>query len=300
MINIDLVSNVRILITTITLLSGMFVLGSVSLLYKLYKTRVIKLIALFVLSILLISIKFWSDSIFKQGFIIIEIVSFFGCFLCIVVLPYLITSLISMKFSISTGRVIWIWNLLYMLFGILYYLVPGSVIYLSVTNFILLTTIGFWAVFLAISIRGLNNRLLKRSLKGFIVLSLFFLLFLIIDMLITIIPINKLAIIDNFSLAFYFLGINTGIFFFAGDFLNREAYLENGKLTSSFLDNFSLTPREGDIIEKVYLGRTNKEIGEELFIAAKTVENHLRNIYQKMQIKNRTQLILELNTWKKL
>jgi DNA-binding NarL/FixJ family response regulator len=38
-------------------------------------------------------------------------------------------------------------------------------------------------------------------------------------------------------------------------------------------------------------GLKNREIGEKLFISEYTVENHLRSIYQKMDVSNRTSLV---------
>lgn len=38
-------------------------------------------------------------------------------------------------------------------------------------------------------------------------------------------------------------------------------------------------------------GDSNREIGENLFILPKTVENHLYSIYQKTDVRNRVQLV---------
>ena len=43
----------------------------------------------------------------------------------------------------------------------------------------------------------------------------------------------------------------------------------------------SLTRREREIAELVWDRRTNREIAETLFLSAKTVESHLRNIFAK-------------------
>ncbi|MET7391391.1 AAA family ATPase [Streptomyces sp. NPDC005529] len=51
-----------------------------------------------------------------------------------------------------------------------------------------------------------------------------------------------------------------------------------------------LTDRERDIAHLVSQGMTNKEIGSELFVSAKTVEYHLSRIYQKLLIPDRRQL----------
>lgn len=51
---------------------------------------------------------------------------------------------------------------------------------------------------------------------------------------------------------------------------------------------FCLSQRELDVVSLIAKGLTNKEIGEKLFISEYTVENHLRSIYRKMDVNNRT------------
>jgi DNA-binding NarL/FixJ family response regulator len=45
------------------------------------------------------------------------------------------------------------------------------------------------------------------------------------------------------------------------------------------------------VLGYVARGHSYKEIGEELFIAEKTVENHVRNILGKLQLNRRQELI---------
>lgn len=52
----------------------------------------------------------------------------------------------------------------------------------------------------------------------------------------------------------------------------------------------SLTAREKEILSCVSSGSTNKEIAMSLSISEHTVKNHLKNILQKLQLQNRTQL----------
>lgn len=51
-----------------------------------------------------------------------------------------------------------------------------------------------------------------------------------------------------------------------------------------------LTQREREILSWVAKGCTNREIAEELTISEYTVKNHLKNIMQKLHLKNRVQL----------
>jgi DNA-binding NarL/FixJ family response regulator len=52
-----------------------------------------------------------------------------------------------------------------------------------------------------------------------------------------------------------------------------------------------LSDREREVLQYVARGHTYREIGEELFIAEKTVENHVRNILQKLHLNRRQELV---------
>jgi DNA-binding NarL/FixJ family response regulator len=52
-----------------------------------------------------------------------------------------------------------------------------------------------------------------------------------------------------------------------------------------------LTDREREVLQHVARGYTYREVGEQLHIAPKTVENHVRNILDKLQLSRRQELI---------
>ncbi len=52
-----------------------------------------------------------------------------------------------------------------------------------------------------------------------------------------------------------------------------------------------LTDRELEVLSQAGLGRTNKEIGKLLFISDRTVQGHLKNIYQKFGVTTRTEAV---------
>lgn len=60
------------------------------------------------------------------------------------------------------------------------------------------------------------------------------------------------------------------------------------------LQRLGVSPRERDIIRLAAEGKKNSEIANALFISEYTVENHLRSIYRKMDVKNRTALVHKL------
>jgi DNA-binding NarL/FixJ family response regulator len=53
----------------------------------------------------------------------------------------------------------------------------------------------------------------------------------------------------------------------------------------------NLTAREREVLAQVAKGATNREVAEALFISENTVKNHLRNIMEKLQAKNRAQAV---------
>ncbi|MEW6663804.1 MAG: LuxR C-terminal-related transcriptional regulator [Thermodesulfobacteriota bacterium] len=55
--------------------------------------------------------------------------------------------------------------------------------------------------------------------------------------------------------------------------------------------DFGLTKREAEIVSYIYKGYRNAEIADRLFISEGTVKNHLRSIFEKAGVKNRTGLI---------
>ncbi|MEW4059496.1 response regulator transcription factor [Bacillus siamensis] len=69
----------------------------------------------------------------------------------------------------------------------------------------------------------------------------------------------------------------------AGKVLSRLRHSENQ------LPHETLTKRELEILCLVAEGKTNKEIGEELFITIKTVKTHITNILSKLDVSDRTQ-----------
>ena len=56
------------------------------------------------------------------------------------------------------------------------------------------------------------------------------------------------------------------------------------------MEKFKISKREQEIIRLICLGKSNKEIEDELYISIQTVKDHIYNIYRKTGVKNRVQL----------
>lgn len=53
----------------------------------------------------------------------------------------------------------------------------------------------------------------------------------------------------------------------------------------------SLSPREIEVLKLVAAGRSNREIGKELFLSETTVKSHLVHIFGKLGVKSRTSAV---------
>ncbi|GAB6099591.1 response regulator transcription factor [Halanaerocella petrolearia] len=54
-----------------------------------------------------------------------------------------------------------------------------------------------------------------------------------------------------------------------------------------------LTPREKEVLAELTDGKSNKQIGNALFISTKTVKTHISNILRKLEVKDRTQAAIK-------
>ncbi len=71
--------------------------------------------------------------------------------------------------------------------------------------------------------------------------------------------------------------------------VSREIAAVLGDLTKDDQEREELTPREVEVLELVVEGQTNREIGFNLDISEKTVEKHLHNVYQKLDVRSRVE-----------
>lgn len=101
---------------------------------------------------------------------------------------------------------------------------------------------------------------------------------------------------DNFYVGLYFIMI-----FFVGNLplillsrvymdVSAESNSKKGGYPDLFIQ-FAITPREKEVVNEICSGKTNQQIADTLFISLQTVKDHTSNIYRKVEVKNRVQLI---------
>ncbi len=63
---------------------------------------------------------------------------------------------------------------------------------------------------------------------------------------------------------------------------------------SEHKSKFLLTHREREVFELLVQDKTTRDIAQQLFISEKTVRNHISNVMQKLNVKGRSQAVVEL------
>jgi DNA-binding CsgD family transcriptional regulator len=71
--------------------------------------------------------------------------------------------------------------------------------------------------------------------------------------------------------------------------LGEQVERRLGRRAAGQRERAGLTRRELEVVRLVALGRTNREIGQELFLSARTVEMHVGNVLAKLDCRTRTE-----------
>lgn len=74
--------------------------------------------------------------------------------------------------------------------------------------------------------------------------------------------------------------------------IEKEVFIKNNENfipNESLISELSLSKRELEILNLISRGNSNEEIAEKLYISLSTVKSHNQNIFQKLDVKRRTQ-----------
>lgn len=77
-----------------------------------------------------------------------------------------------------------------------------------------------------------------------------------------------------------------GIYFTKNEIVNKPSIDKE-----SFFSFYNFSEREIEVLKLLEEGKTNVEISENLYISINTVKTHVKNIYKKLSVSNRVQLI---------
>ena len=76
--------------------------------------------------------------------------------------------------------------------------------------------------------------------------------------------------------------------------LDRQEIENKPELSFESLSKFKISEREFTVVQLICEGLTNKEIANQLNISVNTVNNHVANIFSKMGVRSRIDLLKEL------
>ncbi len=76
--------------------------------------------------------------------------------------------------------------------------------------------------------------------------------------------------------------------------VEKTVYLQPEKefvLNQTALEELNLSPREMEVLELIAKGMSNAEIAEKLFVSLNTIKTHSSKLYEKLEVKRRTQAV---------
>jgi len=68
-----------------------------------------------------------------------------------------------------------------------------------------------------------------------------------------------------------------------------------GKFSDERLKEFELSDREAEVLKFIAHGYKNSEIAEKLFVSQNTIKTHIKNIYLKLDVKNRVEALKKVD-----
>lgn len=163
--------------------------------------------------------------------------------------------------------------------------VPFSVLEHTEQLFAWLTVSG--VAFAAIQLAFAHIRYMQGQTKQGLVFALLLLGVLQVPVLLHYMVVPEPIIIFIFFLINTVLG---GYFIYASEFPKLEKQSTNTLSWDGFVEKYGITPREKEVIQEIYQGKTNKEIADTLFVTLQTIKDHTHRIYQKAEVRNRHQL----------
>jgi DNA-binding CsgD family transcriptional regulator len=163
---------------------------------------------------------------------------------------------------------------------------------LSIAHLILYITFCFSIFYIFYSAKDIKNKGRKDALRLFAVL--------LFAINITLITITLSAVFDWISinaqmiiLSIIVFTFNLFMVMFIKQFFHKyhtEYMISSTSKFDELAEKYNITKREREIIEFICRGKTNKEIGEELFITPLTVRDHISKIFAKTKVRSRLQL----------
>lgn len=79
--------------------------------------------------------------------------------------------------------------------------------------------------------------------------------------------------------------------------LENEDYIKNKIITTKKLDKYGISTREAEVLEYISKGMKNQEIADAMFVSLSTVKTHTKNIFEKLDVRNRIEAARKAQTF---
>ena len=213
--------------------------------------------------------------------LVTTMISFTGFIMFIIIMPYFLHEFLEIKLSEIKKNIFFIFDIFIFIVITFYFFFSYQAIILGLL--ISLNGMVFYGIFfILLNIKKVINPYLKKSLIILAIVTIIFLPLFVLDMALKSI---------FFALPVYYFVINSLAIVFSFQYFNKPPQIKVPIISEKFLVQYKITEREKDVILLFIKGMSYLEIANSLFISYKTVDNHIRNIYQKTTVKNRFQLI---------
>jgi DNA-binding CsgD family transcriptional regulator len=111
--------------------------------------------------------------------------------------------------------------------------------------------------------------------------------------------INDTILLDTtgvklFPVVYALAGVAFTNYYYKNFYLSPAKHLPNKQLDNSkdeLTKRYDLSARELEVIDLLVKGKSYKQISEELFISLNTVKTHIRNIYPKLEVSSRHEIV---------
>jgi ATP/maltotriose-dependent transcriptional regulator MalT len=82
--------------------------------------------------------------------------------------------------------------------------------------------------------------------------------------------------------------------------IEKEIIVASSKMNDidwAKIDELQISKRELEVLNLLATGKSNDEIAQTLFVSRNTIKTHIANLYQKLEVKRRTQAVEKAKSW---
>ena len=106
---------------------------------------------------------------------------------------------------------------------------------------------------------------------------------------------GKYTLISGDTQIEYIMAVIAIVFLGIGLFINKKTQkpppISNHEIDLKKVEELGITNREYEVLQHIYSGLSNKEIGDKLFLSESTIKTHVSNLLVKLNAKRRTQAL---------